>query len=110
MDCQYAYEQAMKFYEKYNIEPPLRYRMLDMFNYKTKVPKDDNFIMVEDGLPSDDGEVMVIGRSYSFQSTKIGIGNFTPQSGWNGCFQNVFAWKPLTEQIKKIILDNPAKS
>ena len=67
--------------------------------------EDNEFISVEDRLPDTDDEVMVIGQRFQYMGTKVGLSTaeFSPQRGWVWYGLNVYAWKPLTKQTKKLI-------
>ena len=84
-------------------------RFIRTFKHLAETPLDDAYTLVEDGLPSNIDEVQAIGRNYNWQNCKLGLCSFDPATGWTGSFAIVYAWKPLTDQIKDIIKSFPKK-
>lgn len=69
---------------------------------------DDDYILVEDGLPSTDEEVLILGliKINVFHPAQVTIGfkRFDPETGWNlGAFEKICAWKRIDAKTKAVM-------
>lgn len=70
-----------------------------------------NFINVNDKLPGEGQECIVIGREYrGSESGKMGISIFTANSGWEGQLLFVTHWQPISQTIKTLVKSANRKS
>ena len=80
-----------------------------MFGYNSRIPDVESeytkqeFCRVDDGLPSSKERVVVIGKKYHFSDCSVGTGYFDPEKGWRGDLEIVYAWRPMTNDMKRLI-------
>ena len=84
--------------------------ILNLLKKGLRMPKNkeddlDGFQLVEDGLPDDSNDVIVVAKSYYKDSCFISSGKFDPRKGW-GTEHTVLAWKPVSKTLRAYMKEN----